>query len=56
MEGKVCPRCQRLKVRKDFSRSTARTDRMAVYCKECENTYRKKKLAERKQDELYGII
>jgi len=56
MEGKVCPRCKRLKEKKEYSRSTARTDKMAVYCKECENTYRKKKDAERKQDAMYGII
>ena len=56
MEGKVCPRCKRLKGKKDYNKSNARTDKMAVYCKECENTYRKKKNEERKKDSLYGII
>lgn len=56
MESKVCPKCQRLKHRKEFSKSTARKDRMAVYCKECENAQRKKKNDEKKLDAMYGII
>lgn len=56
MEAKVCPRCKRLKEKKDFNKSTARMDNMAVYCRECENTYRKKKDAERKKYDNYGII
>ena len=56
MEGKVCPMCKVLKEKKDFSKSTARTDRMAVYCKSCENAQRKKKRDERKLQEMYSII
>lgn len=56
MDSKVCPKCQRLKHRKEFSKSTARKDRMAVYCKECVNLQRKKKNEERKAYAMYGII
>ena len=56
MEGKICPKCQTYKEKKLFSKSTGRTDRMAVYCKECENLQRKKKNEERKQDAMFGII
>ena len=56
MEGKVCPRCKRLKEKKDFNRSTARTDNMEVYCKECVSVYKKKKIEEKKADAMYGII
>lgn len=56
MQGKVCPKCKRLKEKPMFNRSTSRIDKMAVYCKECENIYKKKKTEERKQDAMYGII
>lgn len=56
MEGKVCPRCKEHKEKKMFSKSNARADRMAVYCKMCENEQRKKKNEERKQDSMFGII
>ena len=56
MEGKICPKCQTYKEKKLFSKSTARTDRMAVYCKMCENAQRKAKAEERKLDAMYGII
>lgn len=56
MEGKICPRCKTYKEKKMYSRSTARTDRMAVYCKLCENAQRKKRNDEKKQDAMFGII
>lgn len=56
MDSKVCPKCQRLKHRKEFSKSTARKDRMAVYCKMCENAQRKAKAEERKRDAMFNIF
>lgn len=56
MEGKVCPKCKAYKEKKLYNKSTARNDRMAVYCKTCENAQRKKKSDERKLDAMYGII
>ena len=56
MEGKVCTKCKEYKERKFFSKSTARTDKMAVYCKVCENAKRKAKSEERKLDAMYGIV
>jgi len=56
MEGKVCSKCKRLKEKKEYNKSNARTDKMAVYCKECESVYKKKKIQERKINDLYGII
>lgn len=56
MEGKICPKCKIYKEKKMFSKSTARADKMAVYCKLCENAERKKKNEERKQDSMFGII
>ena len=56
MEGKICPKCKAYKEKNMFSKSTARTDRMAVYCKMCENAQRKAKAEERKLDAMYGII
>ena len=56
MEGKTCPKCHQFKEKTMFSKSTARTDKMAVYCKMCENEQRKKKYEERKQDSMFGII
>lgn len=56
MEGKICPKCKTYKEKKLFSKSTARADRMAVYCKMCENEQRKKKAEERKHDAMFDII
>jgi len=56
MEGKICPKCNRLKERKEYSKSTARNDKMAVYCKQCENLKRKEKNDQRKLDAMYNII
>jgi hypothetical protein len=56
MDGKICPKCKVVKEKKHFSKSTARKDRMAVYCKMCENEQRKKKYEERKHDSMFSII
>ena len=56
MEGKICPKCKAYKEKKMFSKSTARTDRMAVYCKMCENAQRKAKAEERKRDAMFDIF
>ena len=56
MEGKTCPKCQKFKEKTMFSKSTARTDRMAVYCKMCENAQRKAKAEERKRDAMFDIM
>jgi hypothetical protein len=56
MEGKVCPMCKAYKEKKMYSKSTARRDRMAVYCKQCENIKRKKKAEERNEYAMYGIV
>lgn len=56
MEGKICPKCKAYKEKAKFSKSTARTDRMAVYCKMCENAQRKAKAEERKRDAMFDIM
>ena len=56
MEGKICPKCKFYKEKAKFSKSTARTDRMAVYCKMCENAHRKAKAEERKRDAMFDIM
>ena len=56
MEGKTCPKCQQFKEKTMFSKSTARADKMAVYCKLCENAQRKKRNEEKKLDAMFGII
>jgi len=56
MEGKICPKCQKFKEKTMFSKSTSRSDKMAVYCKMCENAQRKKKNDEKKLDSMFGII
>ena len=56
MEGKICSKCQTYKEKKMFSKSNSRKDKMAVYCKLCENSQRKKKNDEKKQDAMFGII
>ena len=56
MEGKICPKCKTFKEKTDFYKSSSRLDRMSQYCKVCENEYKQKRYAERKELELYGII
>ena len=56
MEIKQCPKCKIIKEQKDFNRSASRVDKMAVYCRACENEKRKKKNNENKYDNLYGIF
>lgn len=56
MEGKICTKCQKFKDKTMFSKSTARKDKMAVYCKMCENAQRKKKAEEKKLDAMFSII
>jgi hypothetical protein len=56
MDGKTCPKCNKFKEKTMFSKSTARKDRMAVYCKLCENAERKKRSDEKKRDSMFGII
>ena len=56
MDGKICPKCKVVKEKKHFSKSTARKDRMAVYCKMCENAQRKAKAEERKRDAMFDIF
>lgn len=53
---KKCPRCKIVKDFSQYSRSSVRLDKKSVYCKACEKTYKDKKNAEKKFNELYGII
>jgi hypothetical protein len=56
MDGKTCPKCNKFKEKSMFSKSTARADKMAVYCKLCENAQRKIRNDEKKRDSMFGII
>ncbi len=53
---KTCPRCKITKEKMMFNKSKTRVDRMAVYCKACENQYKKKRAEDKKYADLYGII
>lgn len=54
--GKKCPRCKVIKDKVYFYKSKTRLDRLAVYCKDCENGYKRKKDDDRKYASLYGIV
>lgn len=54
--SKKCPKCKKVKDRNLFHRSTARLDRMSVYCKECENEYKKRRERDKKEYDIYGIV
>ena len=54
--NKKCPKCNIVKGRDLFNKSSVRLDRMSVYCKECESGYKKRRDKERKEYDIYGII
>lgn len=54
--SKQCPKCKTVKSRELFNRSTARLDRMSVYCKECENSYKRQREKAKKEYDIYGIV
>ena len=56
MINKQCPKCKKIKEQKDFNRSASRVDKMAVYCRECENESRRQKNIDKKNEGLYGIF
>lgn len=56
MQNKKCPRCKTVKEKSEFYKSKTRLDRMAVYCKDCENEYKKKKDDDKRYASLYGIV
>lgn len=56
MVTKQCPKCKEVKEQKDFNKSTSRNDRMAVYCKKCENDKRKKRHEDKKFYARFNII
>lgn len=56
MKGKICPKCKVYKEKAMFSKSTARADRMAVYCKMCENAKRKERDDQKRMDAMFNII
>jgi transposase-like protein len=55
-DSKQCPRCKEVKDRSKYNKSNAKLDKMAIYCKDCERVYKKKRNEERKLNDLYGII
>lgn len=56
ISSKQCPRCKTVKDKDMFHRSTARIDRMSVYCKECENAYKRQREKAKKEYDIYGIV
>jgi len=56
IQSKQCSKCKLVKDRDKFNKSLSRLDRMAVYCKECENEYKRKREKDKKEFENYGII
>lgn len=54
--SKKCPKCKAVKSRELFNRSTARIDRMSVYCKECENEYKRKRERDKREYDMFGIV
>lgn len=54
--GKKCPRCKVTKDKVYFYKSKTRLDKLAVYCKQCEEGYKRKKDDDRKYAHLYGIV
>lgn len=56
LESKECPRCKVVKEKKEYNKSSARTDKMAVYCRVCEKIYKEKRSADKLLNDMYGII
>lgn len=52
----MCSKCKVVKDRDKFNKSLSRLDRMAVYCKECESEYKRKREKDKKEYNNYGII
>ena len=55
-QSKTCPRCKTEKTKDKFNKSLTRLDRMAVYCRECESTYKKEREKAKKEYDIYGIF
>lgn len=55
-QSKTCPRCKAVKTRDEFNKSNARLDRMAVYCRDCESSYKKEREKKKKEYDSYGIF
>ena len=55
-QSKTCPRCKKEKTKDEFNKSNARLDKMAVYCRECESTYKKEREKAKKEYDIYGIF
>ena len=56
MVTKQCSNCKEVKEKKDFNKSNSRFDKMAVYCKKCENAKRKQRDDQKKVDAMFNII
>ena len=56
LESKECPRCKVVKEKKYYNKSSARTDKMAVYCRVCEKIYKQERNADKILNDMYGII
>lgn len=56
LQSKMCSKCKVVKDRDKFNKSLSRLDRMAVYCKECESEYKRKREKDKKEYNNYGII
>lgn len=56
ISSKQCPRCKNVKDKDLFHRSTVRLDRMSVYCKDCENEYKRQRAKTKKEYDIYGIV
>jgi len=56
MDSKQCPKCKVVKEKKDFNKSNSRLDKMAVYCKKCENAKRKERDDQKRMDAMFNII
>ena len=53
---KLCSKCKVVKEKKDFNKSNSRLDKMAVYCKKCENAKRKERDDQKRMDAMFNII